>query len=135
MVKSYLHQEVATLLRDARNEIKTEVRDLQSQLEKAHGKIAALESSAVKATSRMDQAVEAADKALKAGQGAIALVSAHNTEIKAQRDKDTDFMRMLYNTMQEAGMPLPPEAATYFKTSNKRRSSDDEGLTMDITHE
>ncbi|OXE36115.1 MAG: hypothetical protein CGW95_09655, partial [Phenylobacterium zucineum] len=106
-----------------------------SQLEKAQGKIAALESSAVKATSRADQAVEAADKALKAGQGAIALVSAHNTDIKAQRDKDTDFLRMLYNTMQEAGMPLPPEAAAYFKTSNKRRSSDDEGLSMDITHE
>jgi len=128
LVKNYLRQEVSTLLHDARNEIKQDVRDLQAQLEKANSKLAELETSA-------DKATKAADNALKAGQGAVKLIGTHYRDAQEQHDKDIEFFRLLYDTMKESGMALPPEAAAYLKINNKRRSSPDpEEPTMDMSH-
>jgi len=128
LVKNYLRQEVTTLLHDARNEIKQDVRDLQAQLEKANSKIAELETAA-------DKATKSADQALKAGQGAVKLIGTHYRDAQEQHNKDMEFFRLLYDTMKESGMDLPPEAAAYLKIGNKRRSpSDPEVPTMDTSH-
>ena len=127
-MKNYLRHEVTTLLQDARNEIKQDVRDLQSQLEKAHVKIAELENSA-------DKATKAAAQALTAGQGAIKLIGTHHTDAQNQREQDLAFFTLLYDTMRESGMELPPEAAAYLKISNKRRpTSAPDDPDMDTSH-
>jgi len=128
LVKSYLRQEVATLLQDARNEVKQDVRDLQTQLEKANVKIAELETAA-------DKASKSAEQALKAGQGAVKLIGAHHKDVQEQREKDVEFFKLLYDTMKDSGMTLPPEAAAYLKINNKRRShSDPDEPSMDTSH-
>jgi len=128
LVKNYLRQEVSSLLQDARNEVKQDVRDLQTQLEKANAKIAELETVA-------DKATKSAEKALKAGQGAVTLIGAHHQDALEQRDKDVAFFKLLYDTMKDSGMALPPEAAAYLKISNKRRSSSDpDEPSMDTSH-
>jgi len=128
LVKNYLRQEVSTLLQDARNEVKQDVRDLQTQLEKANAKIAELETTA-------DKATKSAEQALKAGQGAVTLIGAHHKDVQEQRDKDVAFFKLLYDTMKDSGMALPPEAAAYLKISNKRRSSSDpDEPPMDTSH-
>jgi len=121
LVKNYLRHEVNTLLQDARNEVKQDVRDLQAQLEKANAKIMELETTA--------------DKALKAGQGAVKLIGTQHTDAQAQREKDMAFFKLLYDTMQESGMELPPEAAAYLKIGNKRRTpAPAEDPTMEMSH-
>jgi len=88
LVKNYLRQEVSTLLHDARNEIKQDVRDLQAQLEKANNKIAELETAA-------DKATKSADQALKAGQGAVKLIGTHYRDAQEQHDRDLEFFKLL----------------------------------------
>ena len=78
------------------------VSPLQAELRQAKVEIAAVKGVLALTTA-------SSTKALQVSQGTLSLVQRQTTDLQEQRDKDLEFKRLLFSTMKDAGLAIPPE--------------------------
>ena len=102
-----IHELSTTLTHEATNMVTNAMAPLKAELRKAHAEIESLKSELAtqSATTR----------------STLKIVQHQGTSLQAQKDKDEEIQRLLYLTMQSAGLPLPEDADTVLAPPSKRR--------------
>ena len=102
-----IHELSTTLTHEASTMVTTAMAPLKEELRRAHAEIESLKS---------DLATQSATS-----KSTLKIVQHHGTSLQAQKDKDLEIQRLLYLTMQSAGLPLPEDADIVLAPPSKRR--------------
>ena len=97
-----LTHEASSMVTNALAPLKEELRKAQEEIVTLRGELA-LQSATTKST--------------------LTIVKHQNTTLQAQKEKDLEIQRLLYLTMQSAGLPLPEDADSVLAPPSKRRLS------------
>ena len=98
-----LHELSASLAQEASTMVTNAVTPLQDELRIAKEEIVTLKAELAKTTT-------SSTKALLVSQSTLNLVERQASDSMTQREKDLEFQRLLFATMKEAGLTIPPEA-------------------------
>ena len=104
-----IHELSTTLAHEASSMVTNAVAPLKEELRKAHAEIETLKSELALQTATT--------------KSTLTIVKHQSTTLQAQKDKDLEIQRLLYLTMQSAGLPLPDDADTVLAPPSKRRLS------------
>ena len=117
-----IHELSTTLSQEASSMVSNAMAPMREELRKANEEIATLKSElALQATTTKNT---------------LKIVNHHSTELTTQRAKDLEIKRLLYTTMQTAGLPLPDDADSVLALSSKRRLSPTPDFSpMEASHE
>ena len=102
-----IHELSTTLTQEASTMVTNAMAPLKEELRKAHAEIEMLKSNlATQSTTT---------------QNTLKIVQHQGKAIQAQKEKDLEIQRLLYLTMQSAGLPLPEDADIVLDPPSKRR--------------
>ena len=102
-----IHELSTTLTQEASAMVTNAMAPLKEELRKAHAEIATLKS---------DLATQSSNT-----KSTLKIVQHQGKMLQAQKETDLEIQRLLYLTMQSAGLPLPEDADTVLAPPPKRR--------------
>ena len=102
-----IHELSTTLTQEASAIVTNAMAPLKEELRKAHAEIATLKNDLATQSSNTKSTVK--------------IVQHQGKMLQAQKETDLEIQRLLYLTMQSAGLPLPEDADTVLAPPPKRR--------------